>query len=193
MSKSDWQSVAMIGVIGLGAWYMLGKMMQGTVTAAGTAFCDTLPTWFRNLTGACPEDEPTRTFDPHGCEEGVTSWCSSLKHCVPLGLTCPTNLTPSPVIVPTTDPRECSLGMSWCEKQKHCVADYLTTQDYCDPEYVPPWQQPPDDPGHYPGLVDVCTWPNGDPLTVPPGMDCVEAVESMCNRFSSIPGYKGCP
>ena len=179
---SRWGGMITLGLIGLGGIYMLGKLQESIVDKA-----------FGGLwSGIFGTGDDPISYDIHGCPVGVSTWCASLGHCVPIGLTCPTGTVKNDPYHPTTDPAGCTPGMSWCEKQGHCVADYIITPSYCDPSYVPPWQQPTDDPVYIPGQVDVCYWPNGDPLTVPPGKDCQEAVDDMCYRFRSIPGYKGC-
>lgn len=113
-------------------------------------------------------------YDYHGCDTTLSAWCPGLKGCVPYGLTCPEPLVP---YVPHVDP-VCSEGFSIVNHQ--CVRI--------------PGTEPIENPILYtPGQSDWCTWPNGDLLSVPLGMDCETARESMCKRFSSIPGYKGCP
>lgn len=120
-------------------------------------------------------------------------FCESLNSVIPVGLSCPTMPANNDPYNPTTDPNQCSPGSAFCEKQGHCVPLYIHNQEYCDPAYVPPWEQPTPTTSPVWGLVDTCQWPNGDKLTVPPGMNCQEAVTSMCQRFSVIPNYKGCP
>ena len=134
--------------------------------------------WWCRFTGiGCPvapvTPDPVKRYDSHGCEIGMSSWCQSLTHCVPSGLTCPPVYVPAPIISPIS---VCELG--WHPDANNICVKY-------------PWNEPTPDIPYQPGLIGVCHWPNGDRLTVPLGMNCAQAVADMCQRFGS--GHRGCP
>ena len=134
--------------------------------------------WWCRFTGiGCPvapvTPDPVKRYDSHGCEIGMSTWCQSLTHCVPTGLTCPPVYVPAPIVSPIPT---CELG--WHPDENNICVKY-------------PWNEPAPDIPYIPGYKDFCTWPNGDLLSVPAGMDCNTAQLGMCARFGS--GYKGCP
>lgn len=104
--------------------------------------------------------------------ETRTEWCETLGRNIDPSLTCPTAATPfTPVVRP-----ECGEGWKIDLATNTCVKEY--------------WNVPTPPPVYEPGLSGMCQWPNGDPLRVPAGMDCNQAVQQICDRFG--PGYKGC-
>jgi hypothetical protein len=98
-------------------------------------------------------------------------WCDSLGRNIDASLTCPRSADPYVEPVHIT-----------------CPDGFVNQNEVC--VRIPGTEPIPSVP-YIPGYVGWCQWPNGDPLSVPVGMDCVTAVDDMCRRFGS--GYKGCP
>lgn len=186
MSKSALdriESFAVIGVIA-GALYLVWQYLVTKASAAGTVTvtddpCGTmsgLPLILCRLGMWTVGAEPTtKTFDPHGCQEGVTSWCESLKGCVPLGLTCPRPAQPyTPTY--TYDEHGCKEGFEqYCQVTQSCLANNLYEDSFCTIHQ--------DEPDPEPKRVgDLCTW-GTHALTVPQGKDCTAAFRDMCKRF----------
>ena len=141
--------------------------------------------WWCRFTGigcqvAPVTPDPVKRYDSHGCEVGMSSWCQSLIHCVPSGLTCPPVYVPAPIVSPIP---VCDLG--WHPDENNICVKY-------------PWNEPtPDIPSPPHPYTKECFWPNGELIghigssSVGDPLTCAEGVAMMCARFGS--GYKGCP
>jgi hypothetical protein len=172
-----------------GLLYVAGALTLGYAVVvlsglkSGNDTGNTVLDWWNSLFSSAPVE--TRT-----------SWCQSLGSYIDPALTCPNEA--APVSKPTQPDSwgHCTeTGYIYCTKQEHCIPEYLANEAYCDPAYVIPGTDPiieDNKTGWDLGLVGHCHMPNGDLLTVPIGMDCRTAVDDMCQRFASVPGYKGC-
>lgn len=183
----NFKDVAVLGLVGVAA-YAVWRLFSAGTTATRTGVCDDmhgLPGLLCNLgvwtTGANPDgslsDEPVETR---------TNWCASLGRYIDPTLTCPRDAEPyvpsppTPVQPPPLSPNEVDIGDPWHD-QRQCSPGFEWLEPIgCIPAYSATTL-----------ISDRCMFPNGDILTVPPGMDCSVAIDDMCQRFGS--GYKGCP
>lgn len=120
-----------------------------------------------------------------------TYWCEQLGANIWTGLSCPRRaaaaatspvLLPAPVVEPPgVLPNAKDIGDPWND-QVECLPGFEFLSGVgCIPAISTMGTL----------YSDKCMWPDGSLFTVPPGMDCRDALADMCDRFGS--GYRGCP
>lgn len=163
-----------IGLAGAVYWYLQATLLKNTVTAGGFSLLE----WWNSLWQG--DQAAPKVYDSHGCDLSIASWCQSLGHCVPTGLTCP-NLDTKPWVPPVRakDSQGCLVGLEqWCSVAGMCVNNTFWSEGLCEPDRSPPVVD-------YPVIQvnDMCYYQGMPVLNVPPGTDCSSAIAVMCQRF----------
>lgn len=206
------QKVENIAVLALlaGIAYLAYKFLtgQGTTPSPGPSpgNCCTglvgLPGYLCNLGafvtgGSCPapgptppgptpppdDDDPVKpiVYDSHGCEVGLMEWCETLKHCMPLGLTCPRDVEPVDPPKPHFDEHGCEIGKQvWCPSLAVCTTEGLRDPAFFENVCV---IHEDEEEEIVKQLNDQCYYKGFPVLNVPPGTNCAQAINIMCDRF----------
>lgn len=188
------ENIAVLGVLA-GAVYVAYRFLSGnqvSATSGENGPCggwQGLPGLLCNLgvwtTGykAPTGDSLVTTTDNHGCLTGITEWCDTLKHCQPVGLTCP---RPSRPYQPEYeyDSHGCKVGIEqFCDVTNQCLDKNVYSENFCKVHEDL-------DPAPVTRISDMCYFQGEPVLTVPPGKSCDSAIADMCKRFG--PDSKWC-
>lgn len=187
------ENLAVIGLLAGGlylAWKYLapGKDNQDSdqetydpckgMTGLPGIFCQ-LGTWVTGYN--YQEDSKVTTKDSHECLTGITEWCGQLNACIPIGATCP---RPARPYEPTyeLDKNGCKIGLeTHCEVLDKCLDNKVYSENFCVIHE--------DDPDPEVRQVGDKCFKGSKVLNVPPGKNCQDAIQDMCERFGPDSGW----